>query len=98
MAAAGRERLQLGLELGRVLLPGGDRGIHVGEVPAVLGAFGGEGGAGGKSQQQEKWAHGFLWMNGRLRGTPDTNRTCDLSLRRGPLYPLSYRGAAGADF
>ena len=25
-------------------------------------------------------------------GTPDTNRTCDLSLRRGLLYPLSYRG------
>src|SRR5258706_6229366 len=24
-------------------------------------------------------------------GTPDTNRTCDLPLRRGPLYPLSYR-------
>ena len=28
------------------------------------------------------------------RGTPDTNRTCDLPLRRGLLYPLSYRGAA----
>lgn len=27
-------------------------------------------------------------------GTPDTNRTCDLPLRRGLLYPLSYRGAA----
>ena len=27
-------------------------------------------------------------------GTPDTNRTCDLSLRRGLLYPLSYRGPA----
>jgi hypothetical protein len=26
-------------------------------------------------------------------GTPDTNRTCDLPLRRGLLYPLSYRGA-----
>src|SRR5215467_13787913 len=25
-------------------------------------------------------------------GTPDTNRTCDLPLRRGMLYPLSYRG------
>ena len=25
-------------------------------------------------------------------GTPDTNRTCDLPLRRGLLYPLSYRG------
>lgn len=25
-------------------------------------------------------------------GAPDTNRTCDLSLRRGLLYPLSYRG------
>ena len=28
-----------------------------------------------------------------LLGTPDTNRTCDLPLRRGLLYPLSYRGA-----
>src|SRR6267142_7274396 len=36
----------------------------------------------------------FLWVDGRLRGTPDTNRTCDLPLRRGLLYPLSYRGAA----
>src|SRR5262245_12141917 len=27
-----------------------------------------------------------------VRGTPDTNRTCDLPLRRGLLYPLSYRG------
>src|SRR5262245_12698335 len=27
-------------------------------------------------------------------GAPDTNRTCDLSLRRGLLYPLSYRGPA----
>ena len=27
-------------------------------------------------------------------GTPDTNRTCDLPLRRGLLYPLSYRGVA----
>ena len=25
-------------------------------------------------------------------GAPDTNRTCDLPLRRGLLYPLSYRG------
>ena len=29
----------------------------------------------------------------RLIGAPDTNRTYDLPLRRGPLYPLSYRGA-----
>ena len=29
-------------------------------------------------------------------GTPDTNRTCDLPLRRGLLYPLSYRGAGRA--
>ena len=28
-------------------------------------------------------------------GAPDTNRTCDLSLRRGLLYPLSYRGVIG---
>ncbi len=29
----------------------------------------------------------------RLRsGAPNTNRTCDLSLRRRLLYPLSYRG------
>ena len=27
-------------------------------------------------------------------GTPNTNRTCDLPLRRGLLYPLSYRGVA----
>ena len=27
-------------------------------------------------------------------GAPDTNRTYDLPLRRGPLYPLSYRGAS----
>lgn len=27
-------------------------------------------------------------------GAPGTNRTCDLSLRRGSLYPLSYGGAA----
>ena len=27
-------------------------------------------------------------------GAPNRNRTCDLSLRRGPLYPLSYRGDA----
>src|SRR6185503_7325163 len=32
---------------------------------------------------------------GRAVGTPDTNRTCDLPLRRGLLYPLSYRGVAG---
>ena len=28
-------------------------------------------------------------------GAPKTNRTSDLPLRRGLLYPLSYRGAAG---
>ncbi len=38
-------------------------------------------------------------MAGRLfahrpDGAPDTNRTCDLPLRRGLLYPLSYRGAS----
>ena len=27
-------------------------------------------------------------------GAPNTNRTCDLPLRRGLLYPLSYRGDA----
>src|SRR6185295_13817335 len=27
-------------------------------------------------------------------GAPNTNRTCDLPLRRGLLYPLSYRGVA----
>ena len=27
-----------------------------------------------------------------MPGAPDTNRTCDLPLRRGLLYPLSYRG------
>ena len=30
----------------------------------------------------------------RRVGAPNTNRTCDLPLRRGLLYPLSYRGAA----
>ena len=29
---------------------------------------------------------------GRRSGTPETNRTSDLPLRRGLLYPLSYRG------
>ena len=29
-----------------------------------------------------------------MGGAPNTNRTCDLSLRRGSLYPLSYRGVA----
>ncbi len=29
-----------------------------------------------------------------ILGAPDTNRTCDLPLRRGLLYPLSYRGAS----
>jgi hypothetical protein len=28
-------------------------------------------------------------------GAPKTNRTSDLPLRRGPLYPLSYRGERG---
>lgn len=27
-----------------------------------------------------------------LNGAPETNRTSDLPLRRGSLYPLSYRG------
>ena len=27
-----------------------------------------------------------------IAGTPETNRTSDLPLRRGLLYPLSYRG------
>ena len=30
----------------------------------------------------------------RNHGAPNTNRTCDLPLRRGLLYPLSYRGDA----
>ncbi len=29
-----------------------------------------------------------------VAGAPNTNRTCDLPLRRGLLYPLSYRGDA----
>jgi hypothetical protein len=29
-----------------------------------------------------------------LSGAPKTNRTSDLPLRRGLLYPLSYRGVA----
>ena len=36
-----------------------------------------------------------LTGEGRWSGAPNTNRTCDLPLRRGLLYPLSYRGAAG---
>ena len=32
------------------------------------------------------------FVRNAFSGTPDTNRTCDLSLRRGLLYPLSYRG------
>lgn len=32
----------------------------------------------------------------RPSGAPDTNRTCDLSLRRRLLYPLSYGGGAGS--
>ena len=31
----------------------------------------------------------------RRIGAPNTNRTCDLPLRRGLLYPLSYRGDRG---
>ena len=31
---------------------------------------------------------------GKGSGAPNTNRTCDLPLRRGLLYPLSYRGEA----
>jgi hypothetical protein len=38
------------------------------------------GGAG--VAQTSSWRH----------GAPNTNRTCDLPLRRGLLYPLSYRG------
>jgi hypothetical protein len=30
-----------------------------------------------------------------LDGAPETNRTSDLPLRRGLLYPLSYRGQSG---
>ena len=33
---------------------------------------------------------------GKESGAPNTNRTCDLSLRRGLLYPLSYRGEAAS--
>ncbi len=32
------------------------------------------------------------WTCGRRIGAPKTNRTSDLPLRRGLLYPLSYRG------
>ena len=42
------------------------------------------------------WAHYGAPKAGQLRflrtGAPNTNRTCDLPLRRGLLYPLSYRG------
>ena len=37
---------------------------------------------------------GRQWGPWRRSGAPNTNRTCDLSLRRGLLYPLSYRGCA----
>ena len=33
-----------------------------------------------------------FWLLPSSGGTPETNRTSDLPLRRGPLYPLSYRG------
>ena len=47
---------------------------------------------------------GCLWVEWRsggekivieftISGAPETNRTSDLPLRRGLLYPLSYRGA-----
>lgn len=35
---------------------------------------------------------GYLRQAGCEPGAPNTNRTCDLPLRRGLLYPLSYRG------
>src|SRR3990172_12348144 len=35
--------------------------------------------------------------NSLIHGALDTNRTCDLPLRRGLLYPLSYEGV-GAQF
>ena len=38
----------------------------------------------------------MLWsVAGVENGTPETNRTSDLPLRRGLLYPLSYRGQRG---
>src|SRR4029078_4917025 len=35
-----------------------------------------------------------VYPTGGGAGTPETNRTSDLPLRRGLLYPLSYRGGA----
>ena len=37
-------------------------------------------------------ANRFMGCHRKLHGAPNTNRTCDLPLRRGLLYPLSYRG------
>ena len=34
----------------------------------------------------------FVHLGGDPTGAPKTNRTSDLPLRRGLLYPLSYRG------
>ena len=34
----------------------------------------------------------LVHLGGDVTGAPKTNRTSDLPLRRGLLYPLSYRG------
>jgi hypothetical protein len=55
---------------------------------------------------QRTWSKRLAWSDRRLEpwivgvaegGSPDRTRTCDLSLRRQALYPLSYgRGLAAA--
>ena len=37
----------------------------------------------------------LVHLGGDVTGAPKTNRTSDLPLRRGLLYPLSYRGVRG---
>ena len=39
----------------------------------------------------------LVHLGGDATGAPKTNRTSDLPLRRGLLYPLSYRGVARRD-
>ena len=40
-----------------------------------------------------KWKGDVITITLCFNGALNTNRTCDLPLRRGLLYPLSYQGA-----
>ena len=48
----------------------------------------------GKGGRHGSEGDGRAGLTSGSRGAPNTNRTCDLPLRRGLLYPLSYRGAS----